>query len=350
MLLTEAALAAGLPVDEATKKASVDLLIGCVINRRMMIAHRDLPLYDAARIDAIHEQVRPGKASTWSFDLTVLSTDDKEEAIDLRFLSNLAVIADASEAKGSAKLLLSALREEACALRLKEAIQTTRAAQGVAVRKWYELLGREKLEEDEPIAGQNMWVIVGFYSSHERLFSLLVGARDALLDCLNRIPLAQYNAVVEECAVPTFDEWPAERRQVASDWVRWLLSLEERAQGYPALFEYLHLESQLGHHEHLARDDAGRFSLPKTAAEIFMMFAVRLEQLGMMPPIHPPNDTACARLYAHVLHVFVLADPLCPPLLLQVQYAPIPLPTAWVVAPHGRSLSRVAIGCAWRAI
>ena len=58
------------------------------------------------------------------------------------------------------------------------------------------------------------------------------------------------------------------------------------------------LESQLGHHEHLARDDAGRFSLPKTAAEIFIMFATKLEEWGMMPPIHPPNDPACACLYA----------------------------------------------------
>ena len=61
----------------------------------------------------------------------------------------------------------------------------------------------------------------------------------------------------------TFDTWHSTRRKIAHAWLRWLLGLEQRRAGYPALDEFLAHEAALPRDEHIARDDAGRFSLAR---------------------------------------------------------------------------------------
>jgi hypothetical protein len=89
-------------------------------------------------------------------------------------------------------------------------------------------------------------------------------------------------------------EWPRARRRLALSWHRWLLGLQQRREGYPALREFIAHEAGLSHDEHIGRDEAGRFSLPRVALAVLedhvnLIIGRRL----MVDPVDRSREACC---------------------------------------------------------
>ena len=81
--------------------------------------------------------------------------------------------------------------------------------------------------------------------------------------------------------------------EIAHAWLRWLLGLEQRRAGYPALDEFLAHEAALPPDEHIARDDAGRFSLARGALCVLEGPTVIVVEDGLMASGIDPAREAC---------------------------------------------------------
>ncbi|EOD34805.1 hypothetical protein EMIHUDRAFT_252755 [Emiliania huxleyi CCMP1516] len=178
-----------------------------------------------------------------------------------------------------------------------------------AIDTWRELLHKAQLVEDEPVAGATKLVIVGCYSYHAVFFSRLNSAWPSLLAFLTQITdpamEASHAATWRRWLLEPFDEWPAGRRntagvfqpgyrEVAVLWLRWLLGPAARRTGFRALRAYLAHEAALTPDEHRARDDAGRFSLPRAACDALIRSVGELTEDGLMENLHDPACKACA--------------------------------------------------------
>ena len=89
-------------------------------------------------------------------------------------------------------------------------------------------------------------------------------------------------------------EWPRARRRLALSWHRWLLGLQQRREGYPALRELIAHEAGLSHDEHIGCDEAGRFSLPRVALAVLedhvnLIICRRL----MVDPVDRSREACC---------------------------------------------------------
>ena len=67
-----------------------------------------------------------------------------------------------------------------------------------------------------------------------------------------------------------------------------------RRMGFRALRAYLAHEAALTPDEHRARDDAGRFSLPRAACDALIRSVGELTEDGLMEKLHDPAGKACA--------------------------------------------------------
>ncbi|EOD25182.1 hypothetical protein EMIHUDRAFT_206339 [Emiliania huxleyi CCMP1516] len=170
------------------------------------------------------------------------------------------------------------------------------ASSGVAaIDKWHELLRTADLYEYEPAAGED--TLVGEYSYHAAFYASLRNAQSALLDFLAEITNPKMeeenSATWQRWLVELYDAWPPDRRKIAVAWLRWLLGPEERQHGFTALREFVVHESGLPPDEHIARDDAGRFSLPRAARDALVGPVGELVSEGVVERLHDPERLAC---------------------------------------------------------
>ena len=154
--------------------------------------------------------------------------------------------------------------------------------------------------EDEPVAGDTRLVTVGEYSHHAILYSRLHGAHEALVDFLIEItdPGMDTAEVWRDWHVESYDEWPLERRDVAVEWLEWLLRPDERRAGFPALCGFIAHENGLSREDHIARDDAGRYSLVRAADDALSRYVDELVEDGKMeslPGMDSPGCAICSR-------------------------------------------------------
>ena len=138
---------------------------------------------------------------------------------------------------------------------------------------------------------------VGEYSYHAAFYASLRNAQSALLDFLAEITNPKMeeenSATWQRWLVELYDAWPPDRRKIAVAWLRWLLGPEERQSGFTALREFLVHENSLSPCEHIARDDAGRFSLPRAARDALVGPVGELVSEGVVEKLHDPERLAC---------------------------------------------------------
>ena len=314
-LLHDAAEAFGLPLGAGC--SAFDLLCGCVVRRRAAVLLPDAPLYAPARIVKVHPPLyAPGSgvgavhppgsgvgapAQQWLLDLTALvdGAERDEPRTPLGFLSNsTGRVGDeegAVAAPASAVELGRALAFGLGRARLAKLVwAAARDRSGVAaISKWRALLLEARVHEHEPAAGEGALATIGEYSRHAAFYTRLNDARGALFDFLNEPSEDEY--VTHIAAIGrAFDQWPAQFRSIAEAWFRWLLGLEQRRAGYPALREFIAHESGLSHSAHIARDEAGRFGLPRAALATLQAPARVLVEDGLMADPDDPTREACS--------------------------------------------------------
>mmetsp|Transcript_17397 Transcript_17397/g.56130 ORF Transcript_17397/g.56130 Transcript_17397/m.56130 type:complete len:120 (+) Transcript_17397:726-1085(+) len=112
-------------------------------------------------------------------------------------------------------------------------------------------------------------------------------------------------------------EWPRARRRLALSWHRWLLGLQQRREGYPALREFIAHEAGLSHDEHIGRDEAGRFSLPRVALAVLedhvnLIIGRRL----MVDPVDRSREACCVPPHGGQLHAVGAAQAVLPLVVL----------------------------------
>ena len=140
---------------------------------------------------------------------------------------------------------------------------------------------------------------VGEYSYHAAFYARLHtrDAQRALVDYLVEITdptMEEESAAAWQCwLVELYDAWPPDRRQIAVAWLRWLLGPAERQSGFTALREFVAHENSLSPCEHIARDDAGRFSLPRAARDALVGPVGELVSEGVVEKLHDPERLAC---------------------------------------------------------
>ena len=127
-------------------------------------------------------------------------------------------------------------------------------------------------------------MIVGSYSAHARIFTLLAGALPLVRAILRDMPEPIYMlASLATCCrrLTTGRRRSATWRGSGEWWSEWMLGPAARRLDHSALAAFITYESRLSRDEHVGRDDAGRCSLPKAATEVLLRFAINLEQFGV---------------------------------------------------------------------
>ena len=326
VLLRDAAEAFGLNLDLSRPET---LLEGFIVRRQAAVLRAGEPLYSPARIVKVTPapptplsctEWRLDPAREWRLDLMTL-VDGSEIRSEPQTMPWYLSNADGEEelrmcslAVGAAGLVHAPLmggqgnghpttvelgRALSCgegADRLNHLVFTSRT--GVAaIDKWRELLREAGLCEDEPAAGEDRLVVVGHYSAHANMYERLHGAEAALVDFLNEITNSNLKeeeaAVWQRWLVELYDAWPRGRREMAVAWLRWLVRPEERQRGFAALCEFVAHENGLSREEHIARDDAGPFSLAKAACDALVGPVGELVADGKMAALQDPAAEGC---------------------------------------------------------
>ena len=298
-LLRDAAEVAGLTLGAGCRPWQ--LLCGCVVRRRAAVLLPDAPLYSPARIREVLPPSEDGGTppeQQWRLRLTAIvdGVERHEPPAPLRFLSNDTGGAGDEERAvavcARAVRLGRALSVGEGARRLDRLVRDTARSGIAAIDKWSELLHEEGVYEDEPVADDAGHVIVGEWSAHANIYARMHGARAYLFELLSESDEHEHDAAVAGLA-KTFDTWHSTRRKIAHAWLRWLLGLEQRRAGYPALDEFLAHEAALPPDEHIARDDAGRFSLARGGLYFLDGPAGILVEDGLMASGIDPAREAC---------------------------------------------------------
>jgi len=278
-LALNAARAAGV---EATD--TQQLLRGCFVRCKAAYYKRGVPYYTPKRIVGVDQEQRSSDVGVWwKLRLGAVAGDSAADEVS----TTVAYISNNSE--GFERHCVGVgpgWTQFLAALTSIPPLWSTSAE-----REWHVLLKRENLVEDEPVDDNTATVVPGVYSHHQRLFSLLRQHVATLLGVLSGMSDDAYHRML--VSVPRlFEKWPGKRQVVAGEWTLWLLSLEQRRLGFPALREFVEVGDALAAEEHRGCDDAGEFSLHATSSSLFSIVWRKVAQPAGLPALQL-EDSAC---------------------------------------------------------